>query len=337
MSKLSIVAFFFFALNTITLTSQTIDTLDFKYTDLTGIGASKEVMRRDPSDVLKVDDRYYVWYTRGFIHQGYDATVWYATSPDGYNWTEQKECIQRGGVGSWDEQSVFTPYVFSAKGKYYMFFTGIAKNIAGSDTFSIKELGKLNTAIGLAVAKSPHGPWKKIKDPILEVSSDPNQFDSFRIDDACLLVRDNKYWLYYKGRQKGKSPKETKMGVAIADKPQGPYVKFEGNPIIMGNHEVVMFPMGKGVGALIGTTGPDHLINSIQHSAKGYTYNKLYNVKNNPVAAGLYNPEAHNQSNKGKMITWGVHIAKRRGYLPFIQRFDLVQPNSEKVSYQKKK
>jgi len=321
---------FLFTLTSIISKSQTIDTLDFKYTELKGIGASNQVMRRDPSDVLKVKDLYYVWYTRGFIHQGYDATVWYATSPDGYNWIEKKECIKRGGVGSWDEQSVFTPYVFSAKGKYYMLFTGIAKNIAGSDTFSIKELGKLNTAIGLAVSKSPDGPWKKIKDPVLEISNNPNDFDSFRIDDACVLVKDNKYWLYYKGRQKGKSHKETKMGVAIAEKPQGPYIKFEGNPIILGNHEVVMFPMGKGVASLIGTTGPDHLINSIQYSAKGYTYNKIYKVKNNPIAAGLYNPEAHNQSNKGKMMTWGVHIGTRRGFFPFIQRFDLVQPNSKK-------
>ena len=40
-------------------------------------------MRRDPSDVIKVGDLFYVWYSKGKISPGYDATLWYATSPDG--------------------------------------------------------------------------------------------------------------------------------------------------------------------------------------------------------------------------------------------------------------
>jgi len=36
-------------------------------------------MRRDPSDVIKVGDLFYVWYSKGKIAPGYDATVWYAT------------------------------------------------------------------------------------------------------------------------------------------------------------------------------------------------------------------------------------------------------------------
>lgn len=50
-------------------------------------------MRRDPSDIIKVDELYYVWYSKGPIKPGYDATVWYATSPDGYEWTEQGQAF----------------------------------------------------------------------------------------------------------------------------------------------------------------------------------------------------------------------------------------------------
>jgi hypothetical protein len=49
------------------------------YSELSGIGKEPGVMRRDPSDVIKVGDLFYVWYSKGKIAPGYDATVWYAT------------------------------------------------------------------------------------------------------------------------------------------------------------------------------------------------------------------------------------------------------------------
>ena len=57
-------------------------TVNVTHSALQGIGVEKGVMRRDPSDIIKVGDLYYVWYSKGKISPGYDATVWYATSPD---------------------------------------------------------------------------------------------------------------------------------------------------------------------------------------------------------------------------------------------------------------
>lgn len=36
----------------------------FVYQDITGIGFEKNMTRRDPSDVIKVGESYYVWYTK---------------------------------------------------------------------------------------------------------------------------------------------------------------------------------------------------------------------------------------------------------------------------------
>ena len=72
------------------------------------------MIRRDPSAVIKVGDRYYTWYTKG---QGetagfgngdpsakgfpWDLTeVWYATSTDGWRWKEQGLAVGRGAPGS---------------------------------------------------------------------------------------------------------------------------------------------------------------------------------------------------------------------------------------------
>jgi hypothetical protein len=68
---------------------------------------------------------------------------------------------------------------------------------------------------------------KSESNPILKTSDDTTAFDSMRVDDACLLVREGKYWLYYKGRQWNNSPANTRMGVAIAAKPGGTYAAAE--------------------------------------------------------------------------------------------------------------
>ena len=67
---------------------------------LTGIGVEEGVMRRDPSDIIKVDDLFYVWYSKGKISTGYDATLWYATSVDGHKWTEKGQALAKGVKGS---------------------------------------------------------------------------------------------------------------------------------------------------------------------------------------------------------------------------------------------
>ncbi len=294
-------------------------TVEAAYTDLLGIGLEEGVMRRDPSDIIKVGDLFYVWYSKGKISPGYDATVWYATSPDGIKWTEKGMSLAKGKPGTWEGASVFTPNILVAEGRYWLFYTGVSREF--------KQPYNPDSKIGIAVSDSPDGPWERLaSNPALTNSDDPEHFDSHLVDDACLIVRDGKYWFYYKGRQLGKSPSETKMGVAIADKPEGPYVKHEANPVIPGNHEVVVWPQGSGVAAMIGTTGPEDLTNTVQYAEDGIHFTKTHDLVNGPVAAGTYRPEAFTESGKGEIPEWGVEIGqpdRKKGELPFIRRFDL--------------
>ena len=226
--------------------------------------------------------------------------------------------ISKGEKGTWEGASVFTPNILVANKKYYLFYTGTSRPYSKKPFIP-------DSKIGLAISDSPDGPWKKINDnPVITNSKNNDDFDSHLIDDACLIIREGKYWLYYKGRQQGKSPKETKMGVAIADKPEGPYIKHQDNPVIRGNHEVVIFPHGKGVGAMIGTTGPKNLIKTIQYSEDGIHFHKTHQTTSSPHAAGLYRPEAFTESGKGNLFEWGVQIGRKKGFLPFIQRFDIM-------------
>ena len=295
---------------------------------LEGIGAQEGVMRRDPSDVIKVGDLYYVWYSKGKISPGYDATVWYATSEDGHKWTEKGEALEKGTPGTWEGGSVFTPNILVAEGRYWLFYTGTSRDY-GKQPFNP------DSKIGIAVSDSPNGPWERIaSNPVVANSDNADDFDSHLVDDACLITREGKYWLYYKGRQQGKSPKQTKMGVAIADQPSGPYIKHQSNPVIAGNHEVLVWPQGAGVAAMIGTTGPKEIKNSVLVSEDGINFSKTHDVVKGPWAGGSYRPEAFTQSGKGELPRWGVEIGRTKGKrtsLPFIHRFDVTDEPTAKT------
>jgi len=55
--------------------AEELPTVSFPKSTMTGIGEEEGVMRRDPSDVIKVGDLFYVWYTKGDISPGYDGKV----------------------------------------------------------------------------------------------------------------------------------------------------------------------------------------------------------------------------------------------------------------------
>jgi sucrose-6-phosphate hydrolase SacC (GH32 family) len=287
------------------------------YSPIEGLDAEAGIKRGDPSDIIKVGSLYYVWYWK--VGDNVRWATWYATSPDGFTWTEKAEVLPPGKEGSWDDEGCFTPGILIANNKYYLFYSGV------NNPYRTKDLEKSKTRIGIAISDSPDGPWTKFSgNPIMVPSTDITEFDSHRIDDASIVVRDGKFWLYYKGRQWGKSPRETKMGVAIANKPEGPYVKYKNNPVVKGGHEVLVWPQGKGVATLIGKEGPENVRKSIMYAEDGFNFKKTHNFtnKNVPLAPGGYRPEAFTDNGKGKLIEWGIQRVMKKG-IEYLERFDL--------------
>ena len=111
------------------------------------------------------------------------------------------------------------------------------------------------------------------------------------------------------------------MGLAIASKPEGPYIKHDA-PIIDGGHEVTVWPYGTGVMSLV-SIGPAGIAKTIQYAPDGLTFSKWQDLKSVPHAAGVYRPEAFTESGKGVLPAWGVHIGEQRPFLPFIERITI--------------
>lgn len=260
---------------------------------------SDGVSRRDPSDIIKVDDTYYIWYTKvvrkdlwspqaEHYPHGYPGDIWYATSPDGHDWTEQGEAVHKGERNDHDEHGIFTPNILVAGGKYYLFYTAVDEPYVWEHT---------PTTIGVAVSNSPDGPWKKYDgNPVLRPSRHPGKFDSFRCDDTCFVVRDGKYWMYYKGRAVQRN--RTQMGVAIADNPLGPYRKYNEAQTLHSGHEVLVWPVKGGVASF------NTYRNSIYFAPDGVSFKEIGKVPR-MKAPGLYRND-HFQNNAGMKAQWGV-------------------------------
>ncbi len=316
----------------------------FKYSKISGIGKDEKVSRRDPTKVIKVGDKYYVWYTRrktekpavGLKNYTDDmpddvpawdwdlADIYYATSKDGFNWKEQGVAVARNIGGDYANRSLSTPDILCVNGKYYLYYQ------AFTGRFS-QEKGDM-CDVSMAWTDSPDGPWTRLDRPIVELGK-PGEWDASRIHDPYPMIYKGKIWLYYKSgypvlkvppgeNGEAREPIKTHVpmhGVAIADRPEGPFVKSPLNPVSNSGHETTLFPYKEGVVAFIIKDGPEK--NTIQYAPDGLNFEIRAHVARPPVAGAPFCPDIFTGNGDGRGITWGLsHIVG--GGPGFLIRFD---------------
>ena len=175
----------------------------------------------ESSDVFKDHHTYYWYYhargKRDIYPKGYRVGVATAPTPLGpWKKYEGNPILDYGPEGSWDDEWVACAVIlkegaYNIKGgteKYYMFYSG-----GGS--------GSKGVSIGLATADNPLGPWKKYEgNPIIE---------DFGYVGGIVKVN-GKYYLYTE-HPIGVTD-QGPFCVATADRPEGPWKKYEGNPVL---------------------------------------------------------------------------------------------------------
>jgi beta-xylosidase len=300
---------------------------EFKVEEIKGIGFEKGVTRRDNSDVIKVGKKHYVYYTKVYGRSsGYWGTIWVAVSEDkGRTWNELGEVLGLGKKGEWDSQATFTPNILKEKGIYYLYYTAVQPTPGNKNGEFENNSTNDYTAIGVAKSENPEGPFLRCAEhPIISYSKDHNLFDSYRVDDAVLLKKNKKFWLYFKGRKysDGQSgPAHTEMGLAFADKPEGPYKKYKGNPIISKSHEVFLWKQNKGIACLASISS------TFEYAADGLDFttnpvNVVVERKKRPNAPGAFRPDL--TGGKGnKELSWGISMI-HNGADSYLVRWELV-------------
>ena len=150
-----------------------------------------------------------------------------ADSPEG-TFESIETVLSPRGEGFWDATTCHNPHIQKVDGKYCLFYMGNSNK-------------KTNTKrIGLAVTDSLSGPWKRMDRPLIEPGG-KDVWDNHCTSNPSFIKHPNgQYWIYYKSWNSSdyyNSSHPTirgnrKYGLAIADKLEGPYIKYKDNPII---------------------------------------------------------------------------------------------------------
>jgi len=293
-------------------------TPNYRVTKLTGIGHETDVRRQDPSNVIRFGDKYYLWYSKivrkpDTPFSAYFGEIWYAGSKDRINWTEYGPALGKGRKDAWDSRGVLTPYVAVLGGHLFMFYTATG----GDGPF---ETNTTPRYIGIAMTDNPNSGWRKLEsNPILSPTKDRNAWDGLLVDDAHVIVRHSRFWLYYKGRNGSTPPDHTRWGLALADYITGPYAKYDKNPIIDSGHTVCVWPHREGVAALVDFAGPQK--HTVQYAADGINFVQCAKIEPRVfTGCGPYDPDAFTDTKYGRGIRWGVAQDGRDEL--YIARFD---------------
>ena len=166
----------------------------------------------ETSFIFKDQDTYYLYYHArprpgpAWPRTGYRLGVATASHPLG-SWTkfDGNPIIDLGPEGSWEDGWVACASVLKEQGdKHYMWYSG-------------------NQHVGLAYASSPLGPWRKYEgNPIME---------DFGYLGSVLKV-DNEYRMYSEYPIGKPSPDQGPFVLATADRPEGPWERYAGNPVL---------------------------------------------------------------------------------------------------------
>lgn len=157
-------------------------------------------------------------------------------SPEG-PFTFSDVALPPRGEEFWDGKMTHNPAIRKYGDTYLLYYTGTTYHgdmPDGKHPVTNESPKKIeahhNERIGLAVSKSPYGPWERFDSPILDVV--PDSWEQYLVSNpAPFIFDDGRVMLYYKGvEQLGKHA----VSVAFADNWAGPYKRISDKPLNMG-------------------------------------------------------------------------------------------------------
>lgn len=136
------------------------------------------------------------------------------------------------GAEKWDGLCTHNPTVHKFDGRYYLYYmgnTGDGKVVGVPGEPKLNWLHRNNQRIGVAVADSPDGPWKRFDRPVLDISQEVSAPDSLMTSNPSVCQRpDGTYLMIYKavGRQYPlPNGGPVVHCIATSDSPTGPFKK----------------------------------------------------------------------------------------------------------------
>ncbi|MEG2514403.1 MAG: glycoside hydrolase family protein, partial [Bacteroidaceae bacterium] len=133
------------------------------------------------------------------------------------------------GAQYWDGKSSHNPRILKHNHKYYLIYMGSTHPFDNprSEQLTLDSpwctIGRANKRVGLAIADTPYGPWKRLDEPILKTK--PNTFYSFLTSNPSPVIQeDGSVMMIFKGRHYiDYKHSDMSLGIAYAPSVEGPY------------------------------------------------------------------------------------------------------------------
>jgi len=167
----------------------------------------------EAADAFEDFGTYYLYY-HATGRQGYQIGLATASHPLGpFRKHPDNPVLRVGPRGSWDDGAVACAFVLrQGPGRYLMWYSGHRRSGAPGQW-----------SIGLARAASPAGPWQKFSgNPVLK---------GFGYVGA-VLKHGGQFLLYCEHPIGQTGPDYGPLSLAVADRPEGPWRVFKGNPVL---------------------------------------------------------------------------------------------------------
>lgn len=171
------------------------------------------------------DGRYTLFYSRWRVEHGFEAWVdrseiARAEGPNPWGpFVHVETVLTREDSSAWDAHNFHNVTVRAYGERFYLYYTG---NYGDGDWWDHRN----HQRIGVAVADSLLGPWRRLDRPVIDISS--TSWDSLCVANPSVTdTPDGRYLMVYKGVTDGPRPFGARVlhGMAFADSPEGPFVK----------------------------------------------------------------------------------------------------------------
>lgn len=202
------------------------------------------------SSIVKDDDgKYHLIYSQmprkhGFFSWLTDGVVSRAVSDNPAGpWKHVEIVLEGRGEGYWDAYTVHCPKFYKFDGKYYIYYMSTnsgdlsltpeqledARRSKWNES-EMRSMMRLNQRIGVAVADSIEGPWKRFDKPLIE----PELPIANIVNNTTVTKRpDGGYLMIVRGDQPDQPEGEIirMQAVLLADHPLGPW-KMQPKPVV---------------------------------------------------------------------------------------------------------
>jgi hypothetical protein len=170
---------------------------------------------------------------QGYIYLSEIVRAWSPSMLGPYEFVEK--VLPTGNSSDWNGKMAHNPTIVKYGNKYLLYYIATtydiplpSPDIVATDSKTMNEIYQ-RIRIGVLIGDHPAGPWESLGKPILEAR--PGEWDHQLVTNPAPCIHPNgKIFLYYRSN----TPDGLRIGLAVAESPEGPYKRIQDEPVMQG-------------------------------------------------------------------------------------------------------